>query len=141
MPDHISQLAFRARFPNLVMTARELPRKAVPFHTLLVSAILRLEPERSYTEPEINAELQGWILQFGRNFKIGHAELRRYLVDEGYLTRDPAGTSYRVQPSGGPFSFDPGLWDLDLVGLVAEVEGERTRRKQAHAPDAGNLSS
>jgi len=141
LPDHISQPEFETQFPKLVLTARDLPRKSVPFHTLLVSAILRLDPERTYHEPDINAELQGWILQFGRNFRVEHAELRRYLVDEGYLRRDPAGASYRVQPSGGSFTFDPGLRDLDLVGLVVEVEAERARRRQSYTADSGDPSS
>ena len=38
------------------------------------------EPGRSYAETEVNAVLQG--------FHDDHAALRRYLVDEGFLSRE-----------------------------------------------------
>jgi hypothetical protein len=139
--DHITQAEFAKQFPNLVLSARDLPRKPLPFHVLLVSTILPLDPDRAYSEAEINAELQRWILQFGGCFKLEHAELRRYLVDEGYLSRDPAGLAYEVKPDAGQFTFDPALRQLDLAALVAEAEADRQRRKQAHMGGEGTPSS
>jgi hypothetical protein len=139
MADRITRQAFETQFPNLILTSRDLPRKAVPFHTLLVSTILRLKPERTYTEAEINAELQRWILEFGRSFKLEHAQLRRYLVDEGYLARDSAGASYIVRPSDGPFTFDPDIRDLDLASLVAVAKAEREARKRVHTDDRSDF--
>lgn len=136
MPNHISRQVFEAQFPRLVLSARDLPRRAKPFNILLISAILRLDPERVYSEAEINDQLQRWILEFGRNLPLGHVELRRFLVDTGYVARDKAGSSYEARPDSGTFSFDPSLHQMDLVGLLAEARAERAARKLAHSQAA-----
>jgi hypothetical protein len=137
VPGHITRQEFEDQFPRLILSARDLPKKAVPFNILLISAILRLDLDRTYSEAEINAELQRWVLEFGQNLPLGHIELRRFLVDGGYLARDKAGSSYKVQSDSGTFSFDPSLRRLDLVELVDGARAEREARKRAHggAPD------
>lgn len=132
MTDHLSLEMFTAQFPELVLAARDLPRKALPLNILLVSTILRLDPDHSYSEAEINAQLQRWVLEFGHRFKLEHVELRRTLVDAGYLIRDPAGTAYQVNFQGGRFTYDESLRRLDLVALVAKAQEEREVRKRAH---------
>jgi hypothetical protein len=129
---HISLPTFESTFPRLIITARDLPRKRQPFHILLISMVLQLDPLSTFSEAEINAELQRWILAFGTGFGLEHAELRRFLVDEGYLVRDKAGSEYRVDPDGGPFSYDPGLRGIDLEALVGKARQEREARKRAH---------
>jgi len=141
VPDYITRQTFVDQFPRLISSARELPRKRLPFNILLISAIVRLDPERSYDEAEVNAELQRWVLEFGRNFKLEHVELRRFLVDSGYLTRDSEGSAYQLQPAGGSFTFDSGLRELDLVGLVADFVSQREARKRAHLEDSHAPSS
>lgn len=133
MAETVTAAEFARQFPTLILSARELPRKRLPFHILLVSTIARLEPGRAYSEAEINAELQRWVLEFGQSFGLDHGSLRRYLVDEGYLGRDPAGTTYSVLPEGGAFTYEAAICDFDLSALVAEARLEREARKRAHA--------
>lgn len=136
MPNHIAQSEFEVQFPRLILGSRDLPKKSKPLHVLLVSALLLLDPMRSYNEQELNAELQSWILEFGGGFKVGHAALRRLLVDEGYLLRDRAGGEYRVARQGGTYTFDYSLRELDLVVLVEQAIEARAARKREHTdPD------
>jgi hypothetical protein len=65
--------------------------KSIPAQPKKVQVILRhiapsFEPGVTYTEKEINAILQ--------RFYFDSTTLRRYLVDSGYLGRDPQGRSY-----------------------------------------------
>jgi hypothetical protein len=136
MPDHIARAQFEAQFPRLILSSRELPRKRTPLHIVLISTLLLLDPTRPYTEQELNAELQSWILAYGSGFKIGHSELRRLLIDEGYLSRDPAGREYRVDPEGGTFTFDESLHQLDLDELIERAIEAREARKRAHTDSA-----
>lgn len=46
-----------------------------------------VEPEKSYTEPEINQLFEQYVDDF--------ALIRRLLVDDGKLERDPYGREYR----------------------------------------------
>jgi hypothetical protein len=132
MNDHLTYEIFVHQFPGLILTAREWPRKALPLHVLLLSAALGFDPRRSYSEAEVNAVLQRWILEFGRGFGIDHGSLRRHLIDEGYLQRDPSGSTYTVDEDGGRYRFDTSLHGLDLHALVETARQARAARKRAH---------
>ena len=136
MPE-ITAAQFSNRFVALVLSARDLPKKALDFNILLYSSVLGLDPGRLYPEGELNAELQRWILEFGGGFGLDHVTLRRYLVDEKYLRRDPAGKSYQLHPDGPRFTYDPAIRSLDLQRLVAEARQERANRKQQHTRQSG----
>ncbi len=136
MPE-ITTAQFSDRFVALVLSARELPKKSLAFNILLYSAVLGLEPGRLYSEGELNAELQRWILEFGGGFGLDHVTLRRFLVDEKYLRRDPAGTTYQLGQADQRFTYDPAIRSLDLEALVAEARQERQRRKQQHMRQTG----
>ena len=128
----ITVAQFSDRFVALVLGARDLPKKALDLNILLLSAVLGLESGREYSEGELNAELQRWILEFGRNFGLDHVTLRRFLVDERFIRRDPAGKAYQLNPAGPRFTFDPAVRALDLQLLVAEARQERAERKQQY---------
>ena len=53
---HITASQFTDRFTALVLAGRELPKKQLDRHIVLISAILRIEPGRQYSEKEINEE-------------------------------------------------------------------------------------
>ena len=128
---------FSKRFVALVLGARELPKKPLALGILLLSSVLGLEPGRRYSEAEVNGELQKWILGFGGQFGLDHVTLRRLLIDGRYLSRDPSGSSYQLEPAGPRYGFDPSIRSLDLQALVAEARDERKRRKQKHIQESG----
>lgn len=68
---------------------------------LLEHIVQSFEPGRDYTEKEVNVVLSAW----SAGSPVDHVSLRRYLVDEGLLSRGGAGRDYRR--SGG--------W-LDVLG-------------------------
>jgi hypothetical protein len=70
-----------------------VPAQAGRRRQLLEHVVQSFEPGRDYPEKEVNAVLRVWTEGGG----IDHVSVRRYLVDEGLLTRD--GDSYRR--SGG----------------------------------------
>lgn len=128
--DTITVPYFKKRFVSLILGARNLPKKQADMNILLLSAVLKLDPERAYAESELNEELQKWSAAFGENFGLDHVTLRRYLVDGKLLERDPAGDRYSV---GGnpPFSFEPTIRELDLEDVVMkEIEAQEIRKQQ-----------
>ena len=66
----------------------DMPRADDTRRRVLVEIARRFDAERSYSEPEVNAEL--------REVHDDHAMLRRYMVDFGILERDVRGTAYRL---------------------------------------------
>ena len=121
----------------VVLGARDLPKKALDLNILLLSSVLGLESGREYSEGELNAELQRWILSFGGKFGLDHVTLRRYLIDEKYVRRDPAGRAYQLDRTGPRFTYDPEVRSLDLRLLVAEARQERAKRKQQYMEQSG----
>jgi hypothetical protein len=69
----------------------DMPRADDVRRRVLVEIARRFDTERSYTEPEVNAEL--------REVHDDHAMLRRYMIDFGILERDVRGASYRLATS------------------------------------------
>jgi hypothetical protein len=135
---HITTAQFTDRFVALILAGRELPKKHLERHILLISSILKIEPGRQYSEKEINEQLQVWIIRFGRSFGLDHVTLRRYLVDEKYLARDPAGGTYELVTEGLPYTFDESIRELDLEKLVSEAKQARELKKQQYLNQSQN---
>ena len=129
---HITESQFTDRFVSLVLGSRELPKKHLDRHILFISSILKLEPTQQYSEKELNEALQIWIIPFGRSFALDHVTLRRYLIDEKYLTRDSAGGTYELAEAGLPYTFDESIRKLDLEKLVSEAKQARELKKQQY---------
>ncbi|MGD8815331.1 MAG: DUF2087 domain-containing protein [Anaerolineales bacterium] len=129
---HITESLFRERFVAIVIGSRDLPKRKKDRHILFFSATLNIEPRRQYREQEINEYLQGWSQRFGIGMHLDHVSLRRYLVDLGYIGRDPAGTFYELAREDLPYSFDRSILSLDLEALIDEERIEREMRKQQH---------
>jgi len=128
---HIDDAQFKNRFVSLIVGGQGLPKKPLDRHILFISAALGLEPQRQYTESELNIELRKWTSRFGDPVNLDHVTLRRFLVDEGYLSRDTAGTSYELT-TGWPYTFDPSIKVLDLDALIEEARAARELRKQQY---------
>jgi hypothetical protein len=133
---HITISEFQNRFVSLILGGRDLPKKRLDRHILFISSILKLEPERLYSESELNDELRKWTIHFGTNFGLDHVTLRRFLIDERYINRDSAGMTYELETADLPFTFDPSIEKLDLEELINEAKREREERKQRFMKEA-----
>ncbi|MFW6184503.1 MAG: DUF2087 domain-containing protein, partial [Chloroflexota bacterium] len=62
--------AFEKRLADLCTRGgeREWPRKSEDQHILLKSVTLMLEPQREYSEAEMNEQLEAWVAQVGQIF-------------------------------------------------------------------------
>jgi hypothetical protein len=129
---HITESQFSQRFATLILAGRNLPKKQLDLNVLYISAILGLDPQRSYSESELNEALRTWTEPYGTNFGLDHVTLRRYLIDAGYIQRDAAGTSYALATTDQAFTFDPSIRQLNLEEVINKAKEERERRKQQY---------
>jgi len=132
---HITVSQFTTRFVSLVLKGNGLPTKQQDRHILLASAVLGLEAGRKYSERQLNDELRTWSTRFGNAVCLDHVTLRRFLVDEGYLARDAAGSAYVSKKEGLPCTFDPTIWSLDLQALIDDARKDREERKKLRQTD------
>ena len=128
----ISEEQFSSRFVTLVTQSRGLPKKPQDRHVLWISAIQKMDPGHQYTEAALNDVLARWCNRFGTRVELDHVTLRRYLIDAGYLIRDPAGKIYEPAADVPDCSYAPEIRALDLDLLLLDAERDREARKQQY---------
>jgi tRNA(adenine34) deaminase len=103
---------------------------------LLASAALHLPPDDGLGEPEASERLRDFLAGAGAMLDTDHAELRRWLVDLGFVTRSDRGSDYRRGTMPGWLqlaaqSLDPPRLRAAVEQARAAHESERNARKQA----------
>lgn len=122
-----TQQALRRLLANGPLTA--VPKRPADQELLLRLAAARFDPGRTYRESDVNEELSRWLGTFCAPFGIDHVTIRRLMVDSRLLTRDKAGSTYRVVR--GPAR----MLDADPAQVLAEIRAERKVRKTERAAD------
>ena len=108
-----------------------MPRKQRDRHILLKSVVLLLGHGREYSEAALNDTLKSWLEAVGPGVRVDHVSLRRYLIDEGYATRDSAGHAYTICASAaGPDLFEPELDGIDPLEAVRQARAEQEERRR-----------
>ena len=110
-----------------------LPGRDTDLEMILALAASRLEPDRAYSEGEINEVLASWLETFSSPSGVDHVTVRRCLVDGRYLVRDKAGSAYRLSPKVTQV-IERSSAEIDPARILAEVRDERETRKRARAP-------
>jgi hypothetical protein len=118
---------------------------------VLCLAWCALSAEVDLTEAQVNASLKQCLSEECRFLGVDHVELRRWLVDAGWLTRDGFGRVYRRVREGelppGCASFAPALAGMNVrewvAGVRAAAASARAARRRAwlsRRGDAGQAS-
>lgn len=110
-----------------------LPRKRRDTHILLRSMAMCFDPAVRYSERAVGDVLKRWLEAAGPRVALDHASLRRTLVDEGYLGRDPAGAAYEARWIGrGGIAFEAAVDNLlPLALLIASRDRPPGRGREA----------
>lgn len=116
---------------------RRFPRNRRDREILMQSIVMQLDSARTYSEPEINAQLRAWSTDVAPSIDIDHVTLRRLLVDYHRLERTFDGSAYRVSFPASVVAVDLEIYDLDLRATTAtyreHVQSRRRRRKAGSA--------
>ena len=98
------------------------------FDLLMASATLHLPAAQALAEREANECLREFLLGAGSMLATDHVELRRWLVDSGFVTRGRAGDEYRRGEL--PAGLRSAAAELDAKQLRAAVEQARQDHEQ-----------
>ena len=103
---------------------------------LLASAALHLPPDEGVDEREVAARLRVFLATTGAMLDTDHAELRRWLVDLGFVSRDDRGADYRrgelpLWLRQAAEALDPQRLQEAAGQARARHEAQRQARKQA----------
>jgi hypothetical protein len=97
---------------------------------VLALAACALEPGRPLREHEVNRRLTDWLADVGAMLRTDHVELRRWLVDTGYVARDDWGHAY----VRGPAELEQArrvLGTTDAAALASAVRSVRVAAQSA----------
>ncbi len=111
----------------------------------MACAALAIPVAQSLDEAQLNAALKTWLATGGSMLRIDHVELRRTLVDLGFLQRDPFGRNYQraAQIDNPPAA--QAIQELDGIDLAKIInqareqqQQQREQRKARHQATLGN---
>lgn len=106
-----------------------IPKKELDQKILLKSAVLLLDPARAYSEKDLTQRLDLWVSEVCQIQHFDRVSLRRWLVDEGFVTRSADGSVYQVAARAAG-EFDPAIERLDVLQVLEDARAEIARRKQ-----------
>ena len=132
----ISASQFEERLAALCLggAGTAFPRRTRDRHILYRSIIHGLDHARKYSETELNDALQQWRLDIGTCLDIDHVTLRRYLIDERYISRDANGNAYQVNPAGNAaIEFEPSIAAIDPFMVIQAAKDRVAERKRQQA--------
>lgn len=132
----ISKTRFILRLSTLLGSGDLLswPRRREDRHILLKSVTLLFSRGEAWGEPQVNRRIAEWLELTGPSMRIDVANIRRALVDEGYMVRDRAGREYELAGLGpGHFEFEAAIDLIDLRDALA-IDGPGARKSQSDAP-------
>ena len=108
-----------------------LPKKRRDRHIIFRSITQTLDRTVVYSEQSINQGLKKWASEVGAGVEVDHVTLRRYLIDAGYLRRDPHGIAYQVRPDGnGEVEFELAVGRVDSAAVVQAARERAAIRKR-----------
>ena len=99
---------------------------------VLALAAAAIEAGRPLREDEVNRRLIDWLADLGAMLRTDHVELRRWLVDAGYLARDSWGYAY----TRGAVELERArqvLGTTDGAALAAAVRSARVAAQHARS--------
>ena len=114
---------------------RTWPKKARDRQVLLKSIAMRFAEGEALDEALVNERITGWLGDMGaRGRGLDQVELRRTLVDHGYLSRNADGRRYQLQPR--PLAFASDVDDIDIPGTLDAARSALAARKARFATSA-----
>jgi len=118
--------------------------RVADFNLMLAAAAQSFAAGRCYSESEVNAVLQNWLMHEGSHLAVDHVELRRWLVDCRVLARDDYGRAYVLAtPTPEIAALVSALSGVDLAEVAAAaraadaVAREERRQKWVESPRGG----
>lgn len=132
----ITTTEFKERLAAICLSggAAAFPRRYRDRQILYRSIVQRLERHRKYSEEELNTAIQQWLLEIGGCLDIDHVTLRRYLIDERYLTREMNGSAYEVRPAGNAvMEFEPEVSAIDAFTVIQDAKDRIAERRKLHS--------
>jgi hypothetical protein len=88
-----------------------------------------IEPGRALREDDVNRRLRDWLADVGAMLHTDHVELRRWLIDTGYVTRDAWGNAY----GRGPLELERARQVLGTRDAAPLASAVRSARVAAHS--------
>jgi hypothetical protein len=124
-PNYITGKYFKKRLVDLCLRSglTEFPSKHWDQLILLKSIANMFVSNKIYTEAEVNQSIKQWLADMSNfsSLDFDYMMLRRNLVDERLLARNPDGSGYWLNPLGpAKVVFDPTITEIEVNEVLTE---------------------
>ena len=133
MSQRISREQFEQRLAELCVDSgsMEFPHRDSDRHILWESILVGLEPAVHYSEKAIDEHIQHWLTTIGRTINRDHVNIRRQLVDVGYLIRTQDGSVYQHAATGPSRErFDVDVENVNCDAVIQKRQALRAQKRQ-----------
>jgi hypothetical protein len=96
---------------------------------VLALAASAIEPGRAHREDDVNRRLRDWLADVGAMLQTEHVDLRRWLIDTGYVIRDAWGHAY----GRGPLELKQARQVLGTTDAAALASAVPSAKGAAHS--------
>jgi len=136
-PKRTSLADAEIRFEKMFSAGRlsRMPKGRADTLLFLAVAASVLDPRKSYSEAELNDELETWMSDFVDARRFDHVTVRRYLVDFRLLLRDAPGSRYNTNQTMIHHTIEPEVRSIQPGLIYHSVERAREQRRASRASD------
>ncbi len=131
--EKITKEMFIKRLVTLLLRSglSEFPKNKSDQFIILKSVVMSLNLNETFTEKELNEQIDNWIKAVGQVKNIDRVTIRRLLVDYGYLTRSKDGAVYQlVKPEPYLDNFDPSVEEVNVFETISQAREEIIRKRE-----------
>ncbi len=126
---------FKKRIIDLCLRSglQEFPSKRRD-QLIIIKCIANMFMENKiYIEKEVNEIIKSWLADMSCFSGWDYITLRRELVDNGFLNRNPEGSCYRLSPNGpAGITFEPAVTQIKIKNVLEEGKRMIAQRKMEH---------
>lgn len=116
---------------------RHLPKSRRDTELLVALAAAYLDPRSTYSESEINTEIEEWMAGFTNSVTLDHVTFRRYMVDYHLVRRDANGENYRTNQMVLNSFISPEARSVQPSEMLKAAEADRIARRAAAQSRSG----
>lgn len=131
--EKITKEMFIKRLVTLLLRSglSEFPKNQKDQFIILKSVVITINLPDTFTEKEINEQIDNWIKAVGQVKNIDRVTLRRLLVDHGYLIRARDGSVYHLaKPEPHQDLFDPSVAEVNVFEAISQAREEIIRKRE-----------
>ena len=114
---------------------QRMPKTRSDAEVVLSLLAATLDPQRNYSERELNSHLCDWLAGIADPISLDHVSVRRYLIDASVVLRQDDGAAYRANQAVINRNITPDARAANPAEIFKTLATERALRARRARPN------